>query len=86
MEAWVVLRHHTEEDLMQAEGRLMGGYYSDVETICRVLKDQVMYEDEIVDIVYTNNGKKAGLYSRKGIIYGAYLDRMPMREDVPTKG
>lgn len=85
MELWTLMWHRNYRDWCQAEGSLMGGFYSDIESVCRMLRDDPLERAVIVSIEYQNDGTKALLTSDRGKLYGAYKDRLPMREDVPTK-
>lgn len=84
MQGWVLMSHADESDYSGGFGYLVGDFYSDIESVCRAITNDTT-NTTIVSLTYDNGGEKAMIVSNKGMIYGAYLCKMPMREDVPTK-
>lgn len=84
MQGWVLMLHRDVAGYEAAEGLLVGEMQSDIESACRAITDDTP-RSKIVSVEYDNGGDKAKIVDNRGNIYGAYLYKMPMREDVPTK-
>lgn len=85
MNGWVLMAHDDYADWNNAHGYLIGSFYSDIESVCRVITDDRWMKTAIVSVEYENDGEKALITTDKGALYGAYLCKMPMRDDVPTR-
>jgi hypothetical protein len=85
MELWSLMEHRSWVDWTQARGHLIDGLFTDIESVCRGLNEDVLYKSSIVSIEYANNGDKALITDSAGRMFGAYKSRVPMREDVPAK-
>lgn len=86
MNGWILMQHRNYTDFTQAHGDLMGGFYSDIESACRAITDDWLINDYVVSVEYQNDGEKALITTSKGAFFGAYMVKMPMREDMPTWG
>ncbi len=85
MQGWVLMAHDDYADYVNAHGYLIGKFYSDIESVCRVITDDPWMKTTVVNMEYDNDGEKVLITTDKGGLYGAYLCKMPMRSDMPTK-
>lgn len=86
MQGWVLMSHKSYEDWCVPRGDLIGSFYSDIESVCREITDDPWVKGHVVNVEYGWNGESALLTTSEGKLFGAFLCKMPMREDMPTKG
>lgn len=84
MQGWILMIHDSYTEYAAGYGQLVD-VFSDIESVCRGIADDHWLCSKIVDVHYDNDGEKALLTADSGKLFGAYLCKMPMRDDVPTK-
>ena len=82
LQGWVLMLHHSWSDYGQARGGLVGKFYTDIESVCRALRDDAY---QIINIVPRSDGQSVMIECSKGEIFGAWLCVLETQERAVTE-